>query len=209
MKLPGVRTDRVVVYVHGADETARSSFQDPEKKRVFAALLKAGFAVAATDAGGNNWGDSVSVRDYQQLIGKLRKQGLPRVYLLAQSMGGLDGLELLATEHVEGWAGIYPICNARAEFRLGTYAAQIRAVYPGSIPGPVKVRNVAGLPMRFWSSPHDVVAPKRSNTDICAAEARKAGAVVTVTSTRGNHGDPSNFQPAEIVRLFRTPRIGS
>lgn len=200
---PAKSTNRVVLYVHGADETAKSSFTDPEKKPVFAALLKAGFAIATDNAGGNNWGDASSVSDYEKFITQLRKKGLTRVYILAQSMGGLDGLALLKAERVEAWAGIYPICNARSIYRLGTYSSQIRAVYPDVIPGPVKVTNVKGLPMRFWSSPQDVVAPKRFNTDICAAEARRAGALVTVTSTHGNHGDPSNFQPAAIVKLFR------
>lgn len=204
--MPSMATHRVVLYIHGAGETAASALADPEKKPLFSTLRKAGYAIAADDAHGNNWGSEQSVQDYRALIAKLRARGLTKIYILAQSMGGLDGLELLRYVRPVAWAGIYPACNLAAELQTQSIQApairgQILAVYGSSVP-KLKITNVRGLRMIFWSSPQDTVVPKRLNTDLCSAEARRKGALVTVISTKGDHGDPSNFQPKRLVRFF-------
>jgi len=37
---------------------------------------------------------------------------------------------------------------------------------------------------------------------VAAAEASRDGARVTVLSTTGQHGDPSNFQPQRLLAFF-------
>jgi predicted peptidase len=55
------------------------------------------------------WGSPASVADYVRLAHRL---GYPRIYILAESMGGLDAVQLIDRLHPEAWAGIYPVCDA-------------------------------------------------------------------------------------------------
>lgn len=208
LALPYRPVRRIVVFFHGAGETAEGSFPNMNN-RIFTALLNAGYAVVTDDAHGDSWGNPASELDYRVLISVLHHRGFRSVYVLAHSMGGLNGLEILRWVHVKAWAGIYPACNLAAIYELGRFAPAIRDAYPGQSPdvfergrSPVVTRYESRLPMRFWASPTDTIVPKRSNTDVCAAQARAAGAKVTVTVTRGEHGDLSNFDPVGIIRLY-------
>src|SRR4051794_29466930 len=60
---PEPRTAKVVVYMHGSGETVENSFRDPAKQEIFRTLLRAGCALAADDAHGDNWGSPASRRD--------------------------------------------------------------------------------------------------------------------------------------------------
>jgi pimeloyl-ACP methyl ester carboxylesterase len=210
---PQPATGRVVLYTHGSGETVETIFRDPAKQPLWRALLRAGYALAATDAHGDNWGNPASERDTVALARELRGRGLRDVYVIALSMGGFNGLQLL--EHdpaIKAWAGIFPACDLRAVYRVGLYPGQIRRAYGLGAKQPVDdalrgrsptaVAPAPGLPMRFWASPDDRVIPRHSNTDACAALARRAGARVQVTTTRGDHGDPSNYDPEGVVELF-------
>lgn len=211
---PPARTRKVVVYVHGSGETADNSFGDPGKERIIETLLDAGYALAATDARGDNWGNPASERDYVALVRALRRRGLRDVYVLALSMGGFNGLQLLDRIPVKAWAGIFIACDLDSIYDLGLYADDIRDAYDLDDEGPaaaatrgrspVEVRPPRGLAMRFWASPDDTVVPKGPNTDRCAAEARRRGARVTVTTTRGEHTDPSNYDAGGVLRLFES-----
>lgn len=128
-------------------------------------------------------------------------------------MGGFDGLALLGRAPVKAWAGIFPACDLRSVYDLGLYPRQIRAAYDrtGHRLGdaiarrsPVDFDPPDGLPMRFWASPDDRVIPKRENADACAALARRRGARVEVTTTTGDHGDPSNYDADGVLRLFES-----
>ncbi len=208
---PSTSTSKVVVYTHGAGETVENIFRDPAKQEMFTTLLGAGYALAATDAHGDNWGNTASQRDNLVLVDELRERGLRDVYVLALSMGGFDGLELLDRVPVKAWAGIFPACDLASVYALGLYRGQIRTAYgrTGTRLGdaisrrsPVDFDPPDGLPMRFWASSGDRIIPKRENTDACAALARRRGARVEVTATRGDHGDASNLDPDGVLRLF-------
>lgn len=213
---PEPRTARVVVYAHGSGENVENIFRDPAKQEIFRTLLQAGYALAASDAHGDNWGSPASERDTLDLVAALRRRGLRAVYVLALSMGGFNGLQLLDAVPIKAWAGIFPACDLASVYAVGLYPGQIRSAYGvrrgGSVRvalrgrSPVAVDPPPGLPMRFWASPDDRVIPKRANTDACAALARRAGADVEVTTTSGDHGDASNYDAAGIVRLFESAR---
>ena len=211
---PKQRTSKVVVYMHGAGERIESAFRDVAKDGTFKTLLDAGYALAATDAHGDNWGNPASVRDQLALVAELRERGLPDVYVLALSMGGLDGFQVLGRVPVKAWAGIFPACDLASVWDLGLYRGQIRAAYGLSARAsprsalrgrsPVSIDPPEGLPMRFWASPADRVIPTRPNTAACAAIARRRGARVEVTTTRGDHGHISNYDPAGVLALFES-----
>jgi pimeloyl-ACP methyl ester carboxylesterase len=209
---PAPRTAKVVIYTHGSGENVENIFRDPAKQEIFRTLLRAGYALAADDAHGNNWGNPASRRDALDLVAAVRRRGFRDIYVIALSMGGFNGLQLLDAVPIKAWAGIFPACDLASVYAVGLYPGQIRSAY-GVRHGasvrdairdrsPVAVDPPPGLPMRFWASPDDRVIPKRANTDVCAALARRAGADVEVTTTRGDHGDASNYDAAGILRLF-------
>ena len=205
---PKSPTRKVAIYVHGAGETAAKSFGNQQMAPIFSTLLAHGYAVAADDAHGDQWGNPTSYGDYAHLVETLNKRGLSEIYVIARSMGGFNGLQLLQTVHVKAWAGIVPACNLRSIYDLERFAPSIRAAYGPKLAdalragSPVHIDYRRGLPMRFWASPDDTVVPKELNTDVCAREARDRGARVTVTTTGGDHGDPSDYDPAAVLRLF-------
>ncbi len=214
---PKSQTRKVVVYTHGSGETVENIFRDPKKQPIFTALLGGGYAIAATDAHGDNWGSGASVDDNLALVAELRRRGLSDLHVLALSMGGFDGLALLGRVAVKAWAGIFPACDLRSVYDLGLYPGQIRSAYgrTGQRLGdaiarrsPIGFDAPAGLPMRFWASPADRVIPKRENTDACAELAREDGAKVEVTTTQGDHGDLSNYDAAGVLRLFDSAGSG-
>lgn len=205
---------RVVVYVHAAQERARSIATDPKKRGIVRALLARGYWLAASTAHGDAWGNGASVRDYVALARVLRRRGLTRVYVLAESMGGIAGLLLVDRIRVRAWAGIFPVCSLRTVYRSETkdFKRSIRAAYRvQSLAGlraiargrsPVVPRNLRGLPMMMWASPRDRLVPKATNADRCARRFRRRGARVTVVTTRGAHNDPSAFRPRALTRFF-------
>ena len=152
------------------------------------------------------------MQDQLALVAALRERGLREVYVLALSMGGLDGLQLLDRVDVKAWAGIFPACQLASVWDRGLYRGQIRAAYGLSAKqspraalrgrSPVAIDPPAGLPMRFWASPGDRVIPMRENATACAQIARRRGAVVELTTTRGDHGDASNYDADGVLALF-------
>ncbi len=218
---PRRRSNRVVILVHGASERASSAVAGERKEKIVRALLAHRYSIAASDAHGENWGDETSVRDYVALARRLRRMGLTRVYVLAESMGGLDGLLLVDRLRVVAWAGIYPVCHLRTVYRSKTkdFKREIRAAYrvhdlaglrvAARLRMPAAPRRVRGMPMIFWASPRDRVVSKAENTDRCARAARRRGARVTVVTIHGDHGDSSAFQPGRLVRFFGAARAPS
>jgi pimeloyl-ACP methyl ester carboxylesterase len=196
---PKRRTHRVVLFVHGFGSDDRLPFWHFGLADITAALLRDGFTVAASRAGGDNWGSASSVRDYLRLIDRLRAEGLTRLYVLAQSMGGLDGFELLQHIRPVAFVALAPVCDTGTLHDPAFHASLAAA---GALIGRVPVRNVKGLRMLIVSSPQDTTVPAAGNAAVCAGEARAAGARVTVARYHGPHGDPSQYRPAQILREF-------
>jgi hypothetical protein len=207
--------NRVVLFAHGTAERAEAIATEGRKNATVRALLDAGYWIAAGSGGGDAWGNTVSVKSYVALGRALRKRGLKRIYVLAESQGGLPSTLMLPLLRPAAWAGIYPVCDLVSVYRYShspTLRRSIRLAYGARTlsevvrlargRSPAVPRNVARLPMIFWASPGDTTVPKRLNADRCAEAARARGAQVTVVSTHGDHGDGSNFDPARLVRFF-------
>ena len=210
---PTAKTQRVVVYVHGSGESVENIFRDPRKEAIFDTLLGAGYAIAATDAHGDNWGSAAGERDQLALVEALRERGLGDLYVLALSMGGFNGLQMLDDVPVRAWAGIFPACDLALGLRAG----------PVPRPDPRRVRadgNAPGRPDR--AAQPGRLRPARRAADALlgvgrrprhpdGAEHRRVrgagpppGARVEVTATRGDHGDASNYDAAGVLRLFES-----
>lgn len=202
----GEATHRAVLYLHGADATERTFITDPDIGRVTAALLRAGFTVASSDAGGNSWGRPEALAANVVLARELRRRGASSLYVVAQSMGGLTSIQLAQRLPVRAWVGIFAVCDL-ASMMHTEWAPSIRRAYGAELPAalsrlsPVIARR-RGLRMLFLASPSDRIVSKRANTDACARAELEQGARVRVVTTRGGHGDPSNFQAGRIVSFL-------
>jgi pimeloyl-ACP methyl ester carboxylesterase len=213
---PDQPTNSLVVYVHGAGGTA-ATIEQGQDLGLAEELLARGFAVAGTAAHGTlNWGDPPSVQDYVRLIKRLHYR---HVFLLAESLGGLDGMQLLERVHPTAFAAIYPVCNARVVYRNAQALARSGEsighelvqgsleTYGGPPPerlSPVRPGDVEGLPVLIWASPADRVVPFQQDAATCASELKKGGASVRLVRTVGDHGDPSNFRPRWLATFFES-----
>ncbi len=199
---PEAPNGRLVLYIHGASGSAEA-INEPPVLSLTKELLRDGFSVAASDAHGpQNWGDPASVADYVRLD---RRLGFKHVLILAQSMGGLDGLQLVDRLHPEAWAGIYPVCNARSSYKSAELRPFVEEAWPGPPPkvlSPVEPKDVASLPVLIWASPEDKVVSFKENSELCAHRLRSRGADVKLVRTEGDHGDPSNFHPRWLAKFF-------
>lgn len=196
----------LVIYDHGAGGTSQAITADPELRPVVAALLEAGWAVAASDETGNGWGAPAAVRSVFQLYSDVnRRWPISNVVILSQSMGGLTGLGILAARavpNVRAWAGIYPVTNLDSLWRLGRYRAQIAAAY-GTASAPTSPHASCAVPVLMWASRSDTVVPRAENADMLASQLG-GSCPVTIVTTSGDHGDPSNFDPPGLVAFCRS-----
>lgn len=205
--IPAQRTRDAIVWIHGAGANQWAATGVPLSESVTTTLLRHGYTIAASDADGNNWGNARSQQAQLALVQRLKADGFTRLFVIAQSMGGLDALHLIDQTHLSAWVGIYPVCNLRT-MNYGVFAPSIRRAY-GSAESrafaqdsPLIPAHVSGLRMLFFASPQDTTVLKSTNTDLCAARLRSEGADVKVVTTTGPHGARSDYRPAELLRFF-------
>jgi hypothetical protein len=195
----------LVLYVHGALEDANAIAEEPRLRTLVTAALDRGWTVAASDARGDNWGTAASLEDHARLAKAVPHR---RLVVLAQSMGGLDGLRLAERVDAAAVGAIYPVCDLRSVYDLGRYRDSIAEAHGPQLQAaledlsPVPIAAKRGTQMTFWASPDDGQVPKSANTDACAAQARKAGARVEVVETAGDHGDVSNFDSVRWAQIL-------
>jgi pimeloyl-ACP methyl ester carboxylesterase len=194
----------LLIAVHGHGGTVDEWLAGETQAGVRQALLSAGYTIAASDGAGNAWGNTQSVKAYEDLYAWAEQlTGFSDVVLLGQSMGGLPALQLVGKIPATKFVGIYPVCDlASMTDKFPTF----REAWPGGAPAslsPVKPDYPPGFRALFFASPADTTVPKATNTDVCAAGARAAGADVSVLEVQGEHGDPSAFQPARVVEFLK------
>jgi predicted esterase len=200
---PETKTNRLVLYLHGSGDQA-NVIEEEQVAPLTEEFLRNGFAVAASTGGSeNNYGNPRSVADSVALA---RRTGYKHIYILAQSMGGIGGVELIDKLHPVAWAGIFPVCNLHNLWAIGNGTAEIEEAWgPGPPPkrvSPVTAKDVKGLPVLMFASHEDTSVPIAQNAETCKRWMTKGGAHVKLVETVGEHGDPSNFQPARLTQFF-------
>jgi pimeloyl-ACP methyl ester carboxylesterase len=205
--VPRETNGALVVFLHGWGQTRWSLLSRREENTVATALSEAGFTVLTADALGKAWGDPASVRDYERLIARTQQRyGLRDVFLLGESMGGLATMQIAdRLADVRAVAAWFPVCDLRT-MRQPKFQQSIEDAWGGRDRAPVSPVAVGDTPMMVWASEADTVVHTPTNTAVCVARARAAGADVTFVETTGEHGDPSNYQPATVVRFFERHR---
>jgi hypothetical protein len=210
----------MVLYCHGSGEVANVWETDSLKAGIRDALLNAGHILCASLAGGNLWGNDASNTHYVNLYNQVTSRfTINRVLMIAQSMGGSSGFKIVADNlipNIKGLYCIYPVSNLANMYGNASYTTAIQTAY--GIPGTgTYATQTAGhdpvlftsaqlqrftMPVRFTHSYADTVVPRAQHTDIfqplIAPYAPESG---IITST-GDHGDPSNFIPSDVVSFF-------
>lgn len=188
--IPRRPNGELVVYLHGAGQTYAAVLNDPETSSLTRALLDAGYTVTAAEAGGNAWGNDESVDAYRDLISS---HDASRVHLVAESMGALAGAKIASDPEVSSWVALYPVCDV-SSIKDQFLQSQIADALPG---GVSEVFAWPDKPVKVWASPDDAMVSYALNADACSP----SGSLITTT---GDHGDASNFSPAEVVDFFAT-----
>ena len=198
----------LAVFVHGSGSTRYSVLRSRHDVVVARDLLEHGYLVLAADAGGRAWGDPASVADYERLIAAtVRERAVRDIMLVAESMGGLAAMQLAArVPDVRAVAAWYPVCDLRTMQQKPQYAAAIAKAWATGDRRVVSPVAVPAVPLTIWASPGDTVVSAARNAAVCAAEGRRAGAPVTYVRTTGDHGDPSNVRPTEVLAFFDAHR---
>jgi hypothetical protein len=209
--VPARPTGGLAVFVHGSGQSRYSILRDRRDFGVARELVAHGYLLLAADAGGRAWGDATSVADYRRLIAAtVRAHRVHDVFLMAESMGGLATMQLAAqvpaVRAVTAW---YPVCDLRSMQDRPRFAAAIAKAWTSRDRKVVSPVAVPRVPLMVWASDADTVVPAARNAAVCAAEGRAAGGAVTYVRTDGDHGDPSNFRPADVLAFFDGHRPGT
>lgn len=206
----------LLMYHSGSNEDEGALLDDALKADVVDALLDAGY-ICCGIAAGNNWGSQAACNYYSDLYYTVDLYyNLSYTLFLSQSMGGLTGLLCLAQNEVPGviaWAGIYPAVNLGAIYTEGTFAAAINSAY-SCVAGTYAAKTYGhdpclkwgkafrGVPMRFYASESDATIIKDNNTDIFQPIISGSCTESTIQVCTGDHGDPSHFQPSDLVAFY-------
>ncbi|MFD1721786.1 alpha/beta hydrolase family protein [Amnibacterium endophyticum] len=193
----------LVVFVHGWGQTRWAVLERRGESDVAHSLVARGFTVLAADGDLKAWGNSASVADYRGLIDDaMSRHHLDRVLIMGESMGGLATMQLAReVPEVRAVVAWYPVCDLRT-MTQPRFQASIDDAWAGRDRAAVSPVRVGDTPMMVWASPQDTVVEASRNAAVCVAEGRAAGADVTYVRSSGQHGAPSNFDPATVVSFF-------
>jgi hypothetical protein len=198
----------LVVYAHGYGAGLDDLLDGQAFGGLAQALVAAGYAVAAGQAGGNAWGDAASVDSHALLAATARRLvGSPDVFLVAESMGGLAAAQLVSGDRIAGlraYAGIAPLCDLSSVY--DEFPDSVDAAHGGGVDEALArlspVRLDADVPVLPWASDDDTVVPRNRNADVCAAQVAAAGGSARVVAARGEHGDPAHYDPRALLAFF-------
>jgi hypothetical protein len=205
--IPRHSLHRAILFEHGSGETADLDIDVPPSAPTIADLVGAGYTWAESDAGFNNWGDRASLDDDVAVARWLRANGDLVIDIGGDSMGGLDATQLIPRLHPQAVFELFPVCNERTVVDEFGRLMQ-RADAPLRRLSPVAMDGVRGLPMLFTASPEDTVVSKATNANVCAREASAAGALVREVTTRGEHGNSSNWRPGRLIDFLDAAASG-
>ncbi len=212
----------LVVYCHGAGETEFSIFGRKPKEEVIATLTANGYFVMTSQANDNNWGNAASQATIKALYDALVGSGwdFSRVVFVGQSMGGLDGLSMLANSTdwptAKGFYGLASVCSLSNMYGggAGTYEAQIEAAYSFADPTGYAAATAGhdpllltaslfnGKRLRFCASSADTVVDKAANSDAMSAHVAANATEFGIITHTGDHGSDVLFEHAADVLAF-------
>ena len=200
----------IVVYFHGVDTDESVITGDDKHERLTHALVDAGYAVVASNAGGNVFGNAASRNSYIALANLAREHyGVKDVYFLAESMGAIAALRIAASAPTPERGGPLGVAAISPALDLGDPPAQfvpaIDAAFAGESiddanPMAIDPAELRGKPVRFYVSSADTVVPRAQA--VAFADKYGAAAPLSIVDCAGDHVDESCMQGAAIVAWF-------
>jgi len=183
----------LVLFCHGSGQPI-AALDEPPLRALRDAWMAEGYVVAASEAGGKAWGNDASLAAYADLAHYCRERyQTGRLVVAANSMGGVAGLLLIArgmVGEVSAFVGVQPVVRPEA-----ISWPEVTAAYGGPVPPQNRPLSYSySLPMRVYASYEDTLVPRATHADALAA----ATGCVVVDAT-GEHGDPSHFNPDDLI----------
>ena len=212
-----------IIYDHGFGQTISSITTDPPQSTFVQSLATAGFVVVASEYRNLAcWGDTECGEDIANLQALWHSQLKlsPQPFVIGESMGGIVTWNAIAHGTLKPLAvvGIYPVCNLAAMYADDVFEATIQTAYGfnsaagyaaatrGFDPILSPPSTFTRIPIQIWASYSDRVVRRSQNEDPFANAINAAGGSVTILTSRGNHGDESNFDAPAVIAFFSSFR---
>jgi predicted alpha/beta hydrolase family esterase len=199
----------VIIYFHGADQTADVIWTSERHRNLFTPLLRAGYAVVAADADGNAFGNPASRQVYRQLMAAARtKYSSAPVYFVAESMGALPALALLSEDSqkvVKGLVGISPLMGIPPQYRAVSFVADMWGGHVTDSADPMSwpPQAFAGRSFQLFASDTDNVVPPGATAQDFA---NRFGTVasISVIACQGGHVASDCYRGNDVEQWLAT-----
>jgi pimeloyl-ACP methyl ester carboxylesterase len=208
-----------IIYNHGWGQTISSILADPPQGGFVRSLAAAGFVVIASEYRNRScWGDQECVEDIANLQTVWRSQLnlLPQPFVIGESMGGIVTWNAISHGTLKPLAavGIYPACSLAAMFATPIFTPTVERAYDITSPAgystatrgfdPMLAPPTAFLdiPIQVWASYSDHSVLRSQNEDPFADAINAIGGSVTIHTSHGGHGDPTNFKAGPVISFF-------
>jgi alpha-beta hydrolase superfamily lysophospholipase len=209
-----------IIYNHGFGQSIGSIIANPPQSVFVQSLAAAGFVVVASDYRNLTcWGNTECADDVAnlQMLWRSQLNLWPRPFVIGESMGGIVTWNAISHGTLKPLAavGLYPVCNLADMYAKNIFAPTIQTAYDFTSPSGYLAATkgfdplldppstFADIPIQIWASHSDrIVAFSRNEAPFAKAINDTGGSVVIHTS-RGDHGDPSNFNAQAVIAFFR------
>lgn len=205
--VPGKTQPRgLVIYLHGFGGN-HESLQSADQAGIADRLVADGYVVAASDAHFDAFGNAESQQAYVDLARELRdRYSTSRTFLLAESMGTVAALQIVAHDQIPDLVGMVAISGLTdLDTVAGTeFEPLLRQAYGGRLPtgaeNPARLSAsaFAGTRLRFYVTEGDDLVVSAENATPFVTKVQGV-ADVSVVQCTGGHVDASCFQPDDIA----------
>jgi alpha-beta hydrolase superfamily lysophospholipase len=208
-----------IIYNHGLGQTINSITADFPQSAFVQSLATAGFVVIASEyRNAACWGNMDCVDDVAnlQMLWRSELNLWSQPFVIGESMGGIVTWNAIAEGVLKPLAvvGIYPACNLANMYSRKAFAPTIQTAYgftsrsgysaatKGFDPMLDPPPKFSDTPILIWASHSDTVVKRSQNEDPFANAINAVGGNVTINTSRGNHGNPSNFDASAVISFF-------
>jgi hypothetical protein len=212
-----------IIYDHGFGQTINSIVAAPPQSAFVQSLASAGFVVVASEYRNLAcWGNMDCIDDVAnlQILWRAQLNLWPQPFVIGESMGGIVTWNAIAHGALKPLAvvGIYPACNLANMYTRHEFVPTIQTAYGFSSSSGYAAATkgfdpmldapsiFADIPIQIWASNSDSVVEPSENENPFANAINAAGGNVVIHTSRGDHGDPSNFDAPAVISFFSTFR---
>ena len=208
-----------IIYNHGSEQTISSIITNSAHNQFVQSLAAAGFVVVASEYRSLTcWGNMECANDIANLqtLWRARLNLSSRPFVIGESMGGIVTWNAISHGTLKPLAvvGIYPVCSLFAMYVIDSHTPAIETAYGfvspseyisatrGFDPLLTPPSTFADIRIAIWASYSDRTVERSQNEDPFAKAINAAGGSVTIQTSHGGHGDPSNLDAAAVISFF-------